>query len=114
MFGLGVPELLIIALIILLIFGAKRIPGIGEGLGKTVREIRNIKKEFKDGKASQSKKKETAEDAQDSPSEEMSVEGKVAQTIENKLKQKVIEQVPGIGQAKKIKDKAEQIKKLVS
>ena len=38
MFGLGVPEILVIAIIILLIFGAKRLPSIGEGLGKTVKE----------------------------------------------------------------------------
>lgn len=113
MFGLGAPELLIIALIILLIFGAKRLPGIGEGLGRTVKEIRNIKKEIKDGKAPESKKK-TEGEVQDSPPRETSIEGKVAQTIEDRLKKKVIEQVPGIGQAKKVKDKAEQIKKLVS
>ena len=46
MFGLGVPELLIIALLILLFFGAKRLPGIGTGLGKTMKEIRDIKKDM--------------------------------------------------------------------
>ena len=40
MFGLGVPEILVILVILFLLFGAKRLPEIGEGLGKTMREIR--------------------------------------------------------------------------
>ena len=102
MFGLGVPELIIIALIILLFFGAKRLPSIGTGLGKTVKEIRKIKKELS-GDKEPSKKTEPAEE---SASQEKSLEGKLAD--------KVIDKVPGLGQAKKIKDKAERIKKIVS
>ena len=34
MFGLGMPELLIILVIIVIIFGASRLPEIGRGLGK--------------------------------------------------------------------------------
>ncbi len=45
MFGLGMPELLIILLIILIIFGAGKLPQIGEGLGKG---IRNFKKSIKE------------------------------------------------------------------
>ena len=45
MFGLGIPELLLIAFILLLLFGGKRIPDIGRGLGKTVRVIRDLSKE---------------------------------------------------------------------
>ena len=44
MFGLGTTELIIISVIILFIFGAKRLPGIGKTLGETVREVKNIKK----------------------------------------------------------------------
>jgi sec-independent protein translocase protein TatA len=102
MFGLGAPELLIIALIILLIFGAKRLPGIGAGLGKTVKEIRGIKKEFSKDKES-GKESESAEDS-----------GAGEKSLESKLADKVINRVPGIGQAKKIKDKAEKIKKIIS
>jgi sec-independent protein translocase protein TatA len=109
MFGLGIPELLIIALLILLFFGAKRLPGIGTGLGKTVKEIKNIKKEM-------SKDKEPAKETtpEDSPPDEKSLEAKLVQSVQDKVVDKVIDQVPGIRQAKKIKDKAEKIKKIVS
>ena len=38
--GLGVPELLIILVVVLLIFGPKNLPKLGSSLGKTVRNIR--------------------------------------------------------------------------
>ncbi len=41
MFGLGMPELLVILVIILIIFGAGKMPEIGSGIGKG---IRNFKK----------------------------------------------------------------------
>ena len=42
MFGLGTTEILVIAIIILLLFGGKKIPELMKGLGKGV-------KSFKDG-----------------------------------------------------------------
>lgn len=44
--SLGVPELMIIFLIIVVLFGASRIPQIGRGLGEG---IRNFKKGIKEG-----------------------------------------------------------------
>ncbi len=44
MFGIGMPELLVILVIILVIFGAGKLPQIGEGIGKG---IRNFKKATK-------------------------------------------------------------------
>ncbi len=41
MFGLGLPELLVILVIILLIFGANRLGDIGSGLGKAIRGFRD-------------------------------------------------------------------------
>ena len=40
MFGLGVGELLIILVIVLVIFGAGKLPEIGEGLGRGIRSFR--------------------------------------------------------------------------
>jgi sec-independent protein translocase protein TatA len=41
MFGLGMPELIIILIVVIVLFGAKRLPEIGGGIGQA---IRNFKK----------------------------------------------------------------------
>ncbi len=38
--GMGVPEMLIILVVILLIFGPKNLPKLGSALGKTVKNLR--------------------------------------------------------------------------
>ena len=45
MFGLGMPELLVILVILILIFGTSRLSSLGKGLGEG---IRNFKKGIKD------------------------------------------------------------------
>jgi sec-independent protein translocase protein TatA len=131
MFGLGVPEIIVIGIIILLIFGAKRLPSIGEGLGKTVKELRNAKKEISGIKKSEAKKevgesneseekREITGDETDS-SEGQSSESDIVDTVQKKVTKqitdKLLGQVPGIKQAKQLKqlkDKADKIKKIVS
>ncbi len=39
-FGMGMPELIIILCVILLIFGPKNLPKLGSALGKTVKNLR--------------------------------------------------------------------------
>ena len=43
--GLGMPELIIILVIILIIFGAGKLPEIGAGLGKGIKNFKKATKE---------------------------------------------------------------------
>ena len=54
--GLGMPELIIILVIILIIFGAGKLPEIGAGLGKG---IQNFRKSSREDKVEDDKKEET-------------------------------------------------------
>jgi len=46
--GIGVQELLLIFLVVLLLFGAKRIPEIAKGLGKGIRDFKQAMNETKE------------------------------------------------------------------
>jgi len=59
MFGLGMPELIIILVIIVIIFGAGKLPEIGSGIGKGIRN-------FKDATKDQEKTKEIEEEKKES------------------------------------------------
>jgi len=59
MFGLGMPELIIILVIIVIIFGAGKLPEIGSGIGKGIRN-------FKDATRDEEKKKAIEEEKKDS------------------------------------------------
>jgi sec-independent protein translocase protein TatA len=97
MFGLGTSELIVIGVIVFLIFGAKRLPEIGKGLGGAIREFRQVKKDL-GGKGEKPKEGEE--------------KGGVG-NFQNKLAEKALEQVPGVKKALDLKDKVNKVKDIV-
>ena len=97
MFMPGATELLIIGGIVLLIFGAKRLPEIGKGIGGAIKEFRNVRKEI-----SLNDKEEGTEE-----------KGEEKKSLENKLVEKVIEDIPAVKKGLAAKKKADKIKKIL-
>ena len=62
--GMGVPELLIILVVILLIFGPKNLPKLGSALGKTVK---NLREGMADDKKAVEEIDEDEEEAEEAP-----------------------------------------------
>jgi len=91
MFGLGLPEIIVILVIFLFLFGAKKLPQIGEGLGKTVRELRKIR----NGKKADKEKEK----------------GDPKGNLISDLK-KEVEEIPGLKEVKDIKKTADQVKNM--
>ena len=81
---------------------------------KTVKEVRKAKKEISDIKKSAVKK----EVGESNESEGQSQENDIVDTVQKKMTKqvtdKILGQVPGIKQAKQLKDKVDKIKKIVS
>ncbi|MGA2623026.1 MAG: twin-arginine translocase TatA/TatE family subunit [Bacteroidota bacterium] len=46
--NLGAPEIMLIALVILVLFGAKKIPEFMQGLGKGIREFKKASRDIQD------------------------------------------------------------------
>jgi sec-independent protein translocase protein TatA len=100
MFGIGTPELIVILVIVFLIFGAKRIPDIGKGLGGAIREFRQVKKEL-------------AENDRDKQKLASTSEKRDPLALEDKVKDKVLGQVPVVKQVIDIKKKVDKVRDLV-
>jgi sec-independent protein translocase protein TatA len=97
MFGLGTQELIVIGVIVFLIFGAKRIPEIGKGLGGAIREFRDARKDI----------------STDIPKEGKKEPSKPQASMEGKLAEKVAERIPGVKQVMNAKDKVDKVKQLM-
>jgi sec-independent protein translocase protein TatA len=96
--NLGTSELIIILVIVFIIFGAKRIPEIGKGLGGAIREFKNIGKEIRrPASKADSKKKLLEEKNEESPS------------LEAQVAKKVAEKVPAVKKVMDMKDKVDKV-----
>lgn len=49
MFGIGMPELILLFLLALLVFGPKKLPEIGKQLGRALGELRRASEDLKEG-----------------------------------------------------------------
>jgi sec-independent protein translocase protein TatA len=46
MYGIGIPELIIVLVLALLVFGGGKLPELGRGLGKAIKELKAASKEL--------------------------------------------------------------------
>jgi sec-independent protein translocase protein TatA len=74
-FGMGLPELIIILVVVLIIFGPKTLPKLGSAMGKTVRNLREGMGRSKKGdKADDAGVSEEASDEEASDEDEAEAE----------------------------------------
>jgi sec-independent protein translocase protein TatA len=59
MFGIGMQELLIILVIVVVVFGANKLPQLGEGFGKMITNFRKSTKDAEDQEKQQSDSSKT-------------------------------------------------------
>jgi len=65
--NLGLPEILLILFVILIFFGAKKIPELAQGLGKGLREFRKAAREVQEDIESEGKKLEEGKSSEKKP-----------------------------------------------
>jgi sec-independent protein translocase protein TatA len=92
MFGIGLPEALVIGVILLVVFGARRLPDIGSGLGRTIRELKKLKPEREP---------------------ETKTAKKEPEGLVSGLK-KEVDSIPGLKEAREIKETVDKVKGLTN
>ncbi len=100
MFGFGHTELLIILLLAVVLFGAKRLPEIGKALGR-------IGSEYREGKNSvrPDQGKGTSDQAEpDAPESGLDIEAEI--------KNQIVSRMPGVGRLNRLKKTAEMVNKV--
>ncbi len=102
MFGLGSTELIIIGVIVFFIFGAKRLPDIGKGVGGAIREFRKVKKDISLDEETGDNKEKDKDQGQNNPA-----------TLESKLTDSVMKQIPGVKKVIDVKEKVEKVKDIM-
>jgi sec-independent protein translocase protein TatA len=50
-FGLGMPEMIIILVILLVLFGGAKLPGLAKGIGQSIKEFKKASKEEPESEA---------------------------------------------------------------
>ena len=91
MMGIGFPELMIILVIIMIVFGAGKLPEIGSAFGNSIRNFKKSMKEAEEGteelsEATDAAKEVTEEVAEGDSEEPQTAENPVASTTESKDK----------------------------
>jgi TatA/E family protein of Tat protein translocase len=65
MFGLGVPELLLIFVIALIVFGPKKLPDLGKSIGRAMAEFKKAQEEFQESVKSEMREVEQSADLEE-------------------------------------------------
>lgn len=89
--GIGVPELIIILIVVLLIFGPKNLPKLGNAIGRTVKSMRDgmdSKKKQADNSSEQAEAPVETEAETEAEAEAAEVEEPAADTADEKTAQK--------------------------
>ena len=82
---IGIPELLIILVVVLLIFGPKNLPKLGSALGKTVKNLREgIGGDKKDAEEAPVEEQVVEEIVEEEPEEEQPTKKVVRKTVRKK------------------------------
>ena len=65
MFGLGIPELIVIFVIALVVFGPKKLPDLGKSIGRAMAEFKKASEEFQESVRSEMKEVEKGADLEE-------------------------------------------------